>query len=85
MHGSCPARIPASCVKKSIIALCNFGIGVLSRGGDIKLKFFLKRRTVLVVSVGSLCPYLFGHGSYLFPSESRCVGWGVVCCSRGCC
>ena len=31
---------------------------------------------MLVVSVGSLCPHPFGHGSYFFPSESRCVGWG---------
>ena len=39
---------------------------------------------MLVVSMGSLCPQPFGHGSYLFPSESRCVGWGIVCCCRGC-
>ena len=84
IHGSCPASIPASCVYRSIIALWSFAFGDLSGGGDIELNFFVKRRTVLVVSVGSLYSQPFGHGLYLFPSESRCVEWGVVCCCRGC-
>ena len=73
MQGSWPAKIPASSVCRSIIALYNFTLGVLSMGGDIELKFFVNRRTVFVVSVGILCPQPFGHGSYLFPSLSRYV------------
>ena len=82
IQGSCPAKIATSSLWRSNTALPSFTLGV-SFCGDMELKFFVKSRTVLVVSCGRLCPHLLGHGSYEFPSLSVYIGNGVSFCASG--
>ena len=67
---------------RSRTALRNYTLGV-SFGFDIELKFFVMRRTVFVVSSGKLCPHPLGHGSYVLPSLSVYIGYGVAFCVNG--